>query len=371
VFEARFGLETREAFLPALWSAVQLCTTKLEEKWNHQFPRVPLPPLRISPPGLDDLDLFLKKVLDHLVLHYNDRTDLFWELTSLFFLHAMVLETLPVSERARQLETINDDFAAKFIKTFLPDLYSVITAFVLKFNRFVDIDGRIFITVLRFAASSDSLPTHALETLVGPEISSRFEALWKSTNAPPPDLSKLLAYRLTNEDSDSSSTALDEEVMSFPLFPFHNEVFDDELAAVHVTVAGQGQVSSSTRLEFSQDIPFSDTKHWHAHHRTILPKHLGGEATKVIGERARKKKLWRDQVSMLRMQRLATTLTGASGRALQQMLIPATARKVADIVADSSAGGPKRGKKVRPIRLTPVVTNAHRRRTKDYLQHTK
>jgi hypothetical protein len=358
-------------FPTALWSAVLRGTTKLEEKWRHQFQQMPLPPLRVSPPSLNDLDLFLKKILDYLVLHFNERTHFFWELTSLFFLHAMVLETLLVSERARPLETINDDFATKLIETFLPDLYSVITAFALKFNRFVDIDGRIFITVLRFAASSDPLPTHALETLVGPEISSRFEALWESTNAPPPDLSKLLAYRLTNEDSESASTASDEEIIPFTLVPFHNEVFDDELAAVHVTAAGQDQVASPTRLEFSQDTPFSDTKHWHAHHRTILPKHLGGEAAKDIGERARNKQLRRDQRFMSQMQRLATTLTGASGRMLQQMLIPATARKVADIVGGPSVGGSKRGRKVRPIMLTPVVTNAHRRRTKEYLQHIK
>lgn len=351
---------------------MQLGTTKLEEKSKNQFPRMPLAPLRVSPPGLNDLDLFLKKVLDHLVLHDNERTHLFWELTSLFFLHTMVLQTLPVSERARQLEAIDDDLATMLIQTFLPDLYSVITAFVLKFNRFVDIDGRIFIAVLRCAANSDNLPTHALEALVGPEISSRLETVWKSTNAPSPDLPKLLAYRPTHEDSESSSVASDEEDTSFALFPFHNEVFDDELAAVHVTIAGQGQASSSTtRLEFSQDIPFSDTRHSHAHRRIILPKHLGGESAKDIGERARIRQLRRDQRFMSRMQRLATTLTGASGRALQQIWIPSTARKVSEIVDEPPVSGPKRGKKVRPISYTLVVTDARHRRTKKDSQHTK
>lgn len=346
VFEGRFGLESRKSFPPALWNAVQVGTTKLEEKWNRQFPRVPLAPLRVSPPGLSDPDLFLKKVLDHLVLHNDERTHLFWELTSLFFIHIMVLQTLPVSERARQLEATNDDFSTMLTQTFLPDLYSVITAFVLKFNRFVDIDGRIFITVLRCAASGEHHSTHALEALVGPEIYSRFESVWKSTNAPSPDLPKLLANLPTHEDSESSaSAASDEEATSFALLPFHNEVFDDELAAVHVTVAGQGQALSTIRLEFSQEIPFSDTKHWHAHHRTILPKHLGGEPAKEIGERARKKQLRRDQRFMSQMQRLATTLTGASGRALQQILIPSTGRKVSEIVDDPSVSGRKRGKK--------------------------
>ncbi|KAH9002517.1 P-loop containing nucleoside triphosphate hydrolase protein, partial [Lactarius deliciosus] len=346
VFEGRFGLETRKSFLPALWSAVQVGATKLDEKWKHQFPRVPLAPLRVLPPGSNDLDILLKKVLDHLVLHYNERTHLFWELTSLFFLHIMVLQTLPVSERARQLETINGDIETVLIQTFLPDLYSVIAAFVLKSNHFVDIDGRIFVAILHCATSGDHLPTHALEALAGPEISSRLETVWKSTNAPPPDLPKLLAYRPTREksESESSSAASDKEDTSFTLLPFHNEVFNDELAAVHVTVADHGQALSSPRLEFSQDIPFSDTRHWHANHRTILPKHQGGEAAK-FSERARNKQLRRDQRFMSQMQRLATTLTGASGKALQQILIPSTGRKVSEIVDDPSLDRPKRGKK--------------------------
>ncbi|KAH9007609.1 hypothetical protein EDB83DRAFT_2509312 [Lactarius deliciosus] len=280
VFEGRLDWRLASPFYPLFGAQWQVGATKLDEKWKHQFPRVPLAPLRVLPPGSNDLDILLKKVLDHLVLHYNERTHLFWELTSLFFLHIMVLQTLPVSERARQLETINGDIETS--------------------NHFVDIDGRIFVAILHCATSGDHLPTHALEALAGPEISSRLETVWKSTNAPPPDLPKLLAYRPTREKSESS-----HQDTSFTLLPFHNEVFNDELAAVHVT-SGH---------------PFSDTRHWHANHRTILPKHQGGEAAK-FSERARNKQLRRDQRFMSQMQRLATTLTGASGKALQQILIP-------------------------------------------------
>lgn len=328
---------------------MQLCTSKLEKKWKNQFPRVDEPHAEKEDVGLNELDLFLKNVLDHFVLHCNEPTHLFWELTSLFFLHVMVLETLPMSERARQLETINDDFTAALVQTFLPELYSVFTSFVLKFNRFVDIDGRIFIAILRFVASNNDLPTHALEALVGPEISSRLETVWKSTNAPSPDLSKLSASSPIYEDSESSSSTSGDETALFTLLPFHNEVFDDELQAVHVTVAGQGQTSTPTRSEFSQDIPFSDTRHRHAHHRAILPKHLGGVTVKDNVQRTRKRQLQRDQRFMLQMQRLAATLTGASGKMLQQILVPSTGRKVSEIVDDLSSSAAKRGKKVRSI----------------------
>ena len=53
-----------------------------------------------------------------------------------------------------------------------------------------------------------------------------------------------------------------------------------ELTVVHVKVSNEDQTSSSPCLEFCQDTPFADMKHWHNNHRTILPKHLSGKEWK-------------------------------------------------------------------------------------------
>ncbi|KAI0002287.1 hypothetical protein BJV74DRAFT_876690 [Russula compacta] len=351
VLEQRFGLETRKSFPHSLWNTVQYSGIELEYHLINQMSQVSLAPLHVIPSGLNSLDILLKEVLGYLVMRRTGLPDLFWEFTSLFFLHIMILPTLPVSERACRREDLNGDLVALLVGDFLPLINPVMAAFVSKTNRFVDIDGRIFTSVLRYAICHGHFRTHALTELVGPEISSRLETVWRSANAPPPDFITLLTRFLHYRDPEplsaasfthlpfhgqvsakSSSVASDEEVTSFTLLPFHNQVFNDELAVVHVTVSDRAQALSSNRLEFNRGVPFSDTKHWHGHRRTILPKHLGGEEVKDVDERSRQRRLRRDQRFMLQMQRLAATLTGASGGVLQQTLIPPTGRKVSEII---------------------------------------
>jgi ATP-dependent RNA helicase DDX60 len=345
VLEERFGLETRESFPAALWNAARDGETELENKLRGQTSLVPLAPLHVTPPSLDELDLLLQEVLGYLVMHQIELPHLFWELTSLFFLHIIILPTLPVSERARPHEDFNEDLVAMLIGTFLPKIVPVIASFILNSNRFVDIDGRVFTRILRYTISNGRCQTNALPELVGPEISSRLETVWRSVNAPPPDFMKLSTYFPNRGDPEPSPTDSDGP-KTFTLLPFHNHIFDEELADVHVKVSDEDQTSSSRCLEFCQGTPFTDTNHWHDNHRSILPKHLGGEEWKDADERSRQLRLRRGQRFMLHMQRLSASLTGASGGVLKQILIPSTGRKVSEIIDDSSIRKPQRDEKV-------------------------
>jgi hypothetical protein len=344
VLEERFGLETRESFPAALWNAARDGETKLENKLRRQTSHVPLAPLHVTPPGLDELYLLLKEVLDYLVTHQTELPHLFWELTSLFFLHIIILPTLPVSERGRPHEDVNDDLVAMLVGTFLPKINPVMASFILKSNHFVDIDGRVFTRILRYTISNGPYQTNSLTELVGPEVSSRLETVWRSANAPPPDFLKLSTCFPNRGDPEPSSTPSDGP-KPFTLLPFHNHIFDEELAVVHVKVSDEDQTSSSPCLEFCQGTPFTDTKHWHNNHRAILPKHLGGEEWKDADERSRQWRLRRAQRLMSHMQRLSASLTGASGRALQQILITPTGRKVSEIFDNSSIRKPQRNEK--------------------------
>lgn len=297
---------------------------------------MPLAPLRVTPPGLNlnGLDFLLEGVLDYLVTHHTELPHLFWELTSLFFLHIMVLPTLPVSERARPHEDLDEDLVGILVGAFLPRIYPVMAAFISRTNRFVDIDGRVFTRIICYAISEGLFRSNALTEHVGPEFSSRLETVWRSINAPPPDFMKLRTYFPSCVDRDSSSTASNGGAALFILLPFHNHIFDEELAVVRVTVSDDDQASSSTCLEFCHGTLFNDTNHWHENQRTILPKHLGGEGWKDADESSRQWRLRRGQRFMLHMQRVSASLTGASGRVLQQMLIPPTGRKVSEIIDD-------------------------------------
>jgi hypothetical protein len=335
VLEERFGLETRKSFPASLWNAVRDGETELENNLGKQTSHVPLAPLRVTPPDLNGLDFLLKGVLDYLVTHHTEFPHLFWELTSLFFLHIMILPTLPLSERACPHEVLNEDLVAMLVGTFLPRINPVMTAFISKTNRFVEIDGRVFTRILCYAIFNGHFRSNALTELVGPGISSRLETVWRSVDAPPPDFMKLSTYFPNRVDSKSLSTTSDEGATLFTLLPFHNHIFDEELAVVHVTVSDEDQAPSSTYLEFCQGTPLTDTKHWHQNRRSILPKHLGGEGWKGADERSRQWRLRREQRSMVHMQRLSASLTGASGSVLQQMFIPSTGRKVSEIIDDS------------------------------------
>ena len=245
-------------------------------------------------------------------MHQIELPHLFWELTSLFFLHIIILPTLPVFKRGLSPhEDLNEDLLAMLVGTFLPKINPVMASFILKSNRFVDIDGRVFTRILRYTISNGHDQTNVLAELVGPEVTSRLETVWRSANAPPPDFMKLSTCFSNSGDPKPSTTASGGH-KAFTLLPFHNHIFDEELAVVHVKVSDD-QTSSSPCLEFCQGTPFTDTKHWHNNHRAILPKHLGGEEWKDADERSRQWRLRREQRLMLHMQRLSDSLTGASG----------------------------------------------------------
>jgi hypothetical protein len=374
VLEERFALETRQSFPASLWNAARDGGTELENKLRKQTSQMPLARLRVTPPSLNGLDVLLKGALNYLITHQTELPHLFWELTSIFFLHIMILPTLPVSERARPHEDLNEDLVTKLVGTFLPRINLVMAAFILKTNRFVDIDGRVFTRILRYTISNGHLRSNSLPELVGPEIASRLETVWRSANAPPPDFMKLSTCFPNCGDPESSSTTSDEGAILFTLLPFHNHIFDEELAVVHVTVSDEDRESSSTYLELCQGTPFTDTYHWHANNRAILPKHLGGEGWKDADERSRQRRLRREQRFMLHMHRLSASLTGASGRVLEQMLITPTGRKVSEILDDSRICKPQRREKVlvnQPKKNKPVALSARERIRQEHAREKK
>jgi len=174
-------------------------------------------------------------------------------------------------------------------------------------------------------------------------------------------------------DLEPSSTASDG-AKPFTLLPFHNDIFDEELAVVHVTVSDEDQTSTSPCLEFCQGTPFGGMNHWHNNHRTILPKHLGGEEWKDADQRSRQWRLRRGQRFMSHMQRLSASLTGASGRLLQQTLITSTGRKVSEIIDDASICKPSRDENVlitQHKKSKPVTPSARERIRQEHAQEKK
>ena len=125
-------------------------------------------------------------------------------------------------------------------------------------------------------------------------------------------------------------TEEEEEVGYFRLLPFSNPVFDEQLSLVRVPVKASVAPDPLGYSDFGQGVLFSDTQHWH-NQKAILPSHLGGETPKPVDERMRRRHLRSEQRFMNSLQSQAATITGASGKTLQQIVIPVVGTRVSSV----------------------------------------
>ncbi|TFY54174.1 hypothetical protein EVG20_g9819 [Dentipellis fragilis] len=252
------------------------------------------------------------------------QTPLFSEILYLFLLHCLLLPSLTLKERGRPLQELDESLSHFLLETFLPTAFFSLSSAISKTNTYVDVDSRVFVSLIHFMIKQAS---GHIQDVISPATFTRLSSIWSKSNRGPVHVLQLCQYHPLPETATtaaaSAETDANKDDPPFALLPFHNEVFDSELASVHVAVADDADDLPPAQLEFSQGTAFSDTKHWHAHRRTILPKHLGGEAAKPQDAKQRRKALKRDQFAMASMQRLAATLTGASGALLEPMIISA------------------------------------------------
>ena len=241
------------------------------------------------------------------------------ELTYLFALHCLLVTTLSIDERARLLDDLHPDLMNILLTTFLPKVYIALESLTSGPGVIVDFDGRVFVSLVRFVITHSDT---SIASLLDPEMFSRMEQIWSSAHAPLIHLSKLASQFPNPAGSVVLSTATDTK--SITLLPFNNPVFESELASVHIRVADSIPDLQTTAPEFSQGTTFSDTKHWHNHKRTILPKHLGGDEPKPATARLRQRKLRNEQFFMASLQRLANSLTGTVG-------IPSTPKAILSV----------------------------------------
>ncbi|EIW78173.1 P-loop containing nucleoside triphosphate hydrolase protein [Coniophora puteana RWD-64-598 SS2] len=237
------------------------------------------------------------------------------ELLYAFFLHCGVTSDLSVFERAVRDQPFPVE-TQKTILQFYTTMFVVLEAVVSRTKTSLDIDGRVFVSVLGFLVErGDS----SIDDDFGPTASTLVRNVFSSLDCGQPDFSRLRPLRFLSQQPGR----LDPDPEPLDLLPFSNDVFDSELAAVHVSTSNidvEDMYSSSPH--YSGGTVFSDTHHWHAHRRALLPKHLGGEQAPRLEGWARKRQLRGDQIFMRQLQKQAGTLTGAQGYALQQITIP-------------------------------------------------
>jgi ATP-dependent RNA helicase DDX60 len=234
----------------------------------------------------------------------------------IFLAHFILLDAIPVSYRARPVETLNSDLLSFVTQSFLPRLLPIIESAVSSERMSLDIDGRVFVSLARFCLTK----VVPLEEILGQDAALRLRKAWLQLGAPIPDLKKY-ASQFPSPALSLSCQKADIEPLR-PL-PFDNEVFNEEMKSVNVSVDLSATVlarNPPAHLDFGQGILFSDTQHWH-NPKTILPSYLGGRDPKPIDARIRRKILKSHQRIMDSLQDQAATLTGASGGILKKIVI--------------------------------------------------
>jgi hypothetical protein len=239
------------------------------------------------------------------------------ELLYAFLAHCILLETISVEERARDMAAAHPGLTKIMVKSFLPTIWFAMDNAVSSRNGFRDVDGRIYLDLIKFLIENHTLP---IRELIGTSVYDRVQVLWSSFNLPSVDFrafSKLFPLSPTSPQKPVSV------LKPFRLLPFDNDIFNEELSIIQVVGEDEHDVvvDSAPKFNFGAGVMFSDTHHWH-NSKAILPKHLGGDDTKPKDEWHRRRMLKAEQRFMSTLQRQAGTLTGALGASLAQIVIP-------------------------------------------------
>jgi hypothetical protein len=259
------------------------------------------------------------------------------ELLYIFIAHCVMMENVSIEERSRPLPVLNDTLSQDIIGSFLPRLFLVVdTVLGARGVGSIDIDGRMFMTLVHFFLANASLP---IRRLVGDSVYERVEGIWSGAIANPPPVDFLkFSNRFPHPPPVPLPTSAPKVKQQYALLPFSNKIFDEELSSIRVNalpptvtdhdlVADSLPPSTPAHLEFGSQggILFSDTQHWHNTRRPILPSHHGGkeEPKPALTEWQKRRKLRSEQRFMATLQQQAGTLTGALGAVLKQIVIPA------------------------------------------------
>ena len=314
VYEQRLDRLAKQLFPEHFWESVTLSRSKLDAELRRQ--QLSTQPQRLVP-GTDKNACLL--ALSRFLLSAMPSSHISFGLLYLFILHCCLLDEISVHERARPLATLHPQLTRMVVYDFLPKIFLAMDCVISSSHVFLDVDGRIFSSLIRYFTCNPTLP---INDIVGQSVYSRTSSIWSNLGTPQPDFR---GFATRFPPPPSPAVALTSEVEPLRILPFENEVFNLELSSIQITVELDIQTSPA-HLEFGQGILFSDTQHWHNRNRAII--NVRGKDPKPTDEWQRRRVLKGEQRFMATLQRQAGTLTGALGASLQRIVILPAATKV-------------------------------------------
>lgn len=320
MYEQRLNTNAKARFGDKFWQAVLKASTSLEGRENHARSDYPIQRFASSQvSSTSDVVVCLIRIVSQ---SSDLRREHFPAFLQLFVLHMLCVRHLDLKERARPRIFLPSKLLGLLTCEFLPKAFLALEHVV----SVSDLDGRVFAALVDSVIRDHNTPLHIL---VGPELATAVDDLWKQHGLPPPDYS---ALRHQFPAPTLTQVEVETEHSPFQLLPFKHPLFNEELAAIDIDAE---ELSSDEEDESDEDVSathlefntlFDDTQHWHNHKRAILPSHLGGnDSITPMDERQRRRQLRSEQRFMSKLQWQAETLTGALGTPLQQMVIPSAA----------------------------------------------
>jgi len=234
------------------------------------------------------------------------------EVVYLFIVHSILVPTLSARERAQVPRDLGSEWTCALRDGLLSPLFFKAASVLTSYDYSLEIDGTVFGVVLVYTL----LQRGELHSMLDPVTQDEANRLWRSLNGPPLDfLVFSQIYHLPNPGD--SYTAIQHNVIeSRGILAFNHPILDEAFTQTSSEIVEEDFPSE----KFDSGTKFLDNQHWH-NQKSILPHHLGGSKPKPVDKWATRRALRSAQRFMASLHVQASSLTGASGAVLRQIVI--------------------------------------------------
>jgi len=237
------------------------------------------------------------------------------EVVYLFIVHSILVPSLSPRERAQVPRDLGSKWTRALRDDFLSPLFFRLAGVLASYHYSFEIDGTIFGMILVYIL----LKRGELDSMLDLAIHDKAQNIWCLLGGPLLDFPGFAQTYHLPKPEDSYTVIQHNIVKSRGLLAFSHPIFDGAFP----TFQTPSEVPEYDRLsaKFDSGTKILDDQHWHSQ-KSILPSHLSGNKPKPVDEWARRRALRSDQRFMSTLHMQASSLTGASGAILRQIVIP-------------------------------------------------
>ena len=239
------------------------------------------------------------------------------EIIFLFIVHTLMIPTLSLREMAQVYRPLCPDLTDLIRQKFLPIVFSNAASILGSYEYPFVVDGTIFATLIAFILLG---PVHP-RTAIGSSLFAKAESLWAAIGGQRLNFPGFAKRYQFGGSKDFFTSIQYHKPDPAHLLKFSNPVFDEEFSSLQLSSDALEPDAPKSNMHFEAGLMLSDNRHWH-NQKSILPNHQGGSKPNPETPWERSRRLKFHHRFMVNLQVQATSLTGAFGASLQQIVIP-------------------------------------------------